>query len=175
MESIKQINGNYLPQPDRVLLKISTLEDHEYAFFLTRRIVCVLTELFQRETAHAAHPHDIKFSLHDISNLKEDLRAKKIDFKAPYNGAKIQPLGKAPHLISAVKLTQHKKGLIILRLSLRDQPAVRFNVNVKVMRIMLQFFNKIQSIAHWNIDIEEDEGVFLDEHLGASVNKFTLH
>lgn len=174
MESIKQINGNYLPQPDRVLLKISTLEDNEYAFFLTRRIACVLIELFQRETTLAAHPHDMKFSLHDIRDLKEGLRAKKTDFKQQYNGAKTQPLGNKPHLISAVKLTQHKKGFMTLGLSLRDQPAVKFKINVKVMRIMLQFLNKIQTIAHWNIDIEDDEAL-LDEDLETSLHKLTLH
>ena len=42
------------------------------------------------------------------------------------------------------------------------------------MRIMLQFFNKIQTIAQWNIDIGEKEP-YLDEALEITLNKITLH
>jgi len=174
MKSINQIHGNYLSEPDRVLLKISSLDDNEYVFLLTRRITCLLAELFQRYTVHEMHPHDIKFSGPDIQNLKDEISAKKTDLNQKYTGGKTHPLGKMPHLISAIKLTQHKKDLKVLKFSLKGHQSVSFYVNLKLMRIMLQFFNKIQTIAQWNIDIGEKEP-YLDEALEITLNKITLH
>lgn len=174
IKSIKQINGNYLPEPDRVLLKISTLDDNEYPFLLTRRITALLIDEFQRNTAHAPHPHDLKFSTGDLHALRQEIQAQQTDFNAKYVGAKGRPLGKMPYLITSLKLTHNKKMQSILRFSLRGHESVSFFVNPQLMRIALQFLNNIQIKAVWNLEMAPIETFSSDAVLSPS-QKSKLH
>lgn len=152
LKSIKQINGNYLPEPDRILLRVSSMDDNEYLFLLTRRITFLLIDEFEKRTAHAVHPHDIKFSTNDLQALRQEIKAQQTDLSVRYEGAKKQPLGKTPHLISSFKLGQNKNEQSILKLYLRGHGSMSFVVNPQLMRIALQFLNQIQIKAAWNID-----------------------
>lgn len=44
MSSIHQINTNYIADQDRILLRIATLENEEFALWLTRRIAMQLVD-----------------------------------------------------------------------------------------------------------------------------------
>jgi hypothetical protein len=174
MKSIKQINGHYLPEPDRMILRVSTLDDNEYAFLVTRRITCLLIEAFQRHVAQSIEHDGLKFSPKDIEALKQEVVAQHTDFKATYEGANKKPLGKIPHLISGIKLSQNKKKQSILQLSLRGHDPVSFFMNPQLMRITIQFLNKIQAQAIWNIELEGVE-IFSTEPERLPIHKSKLH
>ena len=36
--SIKQFNGSYMPNEDRLMFRFNTVEDDEYRFWFTRRV-----------------------------------------------------------------------------------------------------------------------------------------
>jgi len=53
MSSIHQINTNYIADQDRILLRIATLENEEFALWLTRRIAMQLVDALSTLTRQA--------------------------------------------------------------------------------------------------------------------------
>lgn len=40
--SIKQFNGSYSPNDDRIIFRFNTVDDNEYIFWLTRRVTHII-------------------------------------------------------------------------------------------------------------------------------------
>jgi len=57
--SIKQLNGSYIPNEDRILFRFSTVDNCEYRFWFTRRITLFLlaaTEHLVEKQLEQHHP-----------------------------------------------------------------------------------------------------------------------
>lgn len=127
---IHQMSVTYLPEQDRILMRINTREAEEMRMWLTRRLMVGLWPLLTRLlTDHLLKLEDAGTSLtsadESLKKMLADFRKEeflaKADFETPYQeGAARLPLGEEPLLVTDVDATPQPGGP--LRLSFNERP-----------------------------------------------------
>lgn len=128
---IHQMSVTYLPEQDRILMRINTREGEEMRLWLTRRLMVGLWPLLTRMlTDHllkleaggqalSSADESLKKMLADFR--KEEFLAK-ADFDTPYQeGSAVLPLGEDPLLVTDVDATPQAGGP--LKLTFNERPA----------------------------------------------------
>ena len=120
----------YLPEQDRILMRINTREAEEMRMWLTRRLMVGLWPLLTRLlTEHLLKLEDAGTSLTSadealkkmLTDFRKEEFLSKADFDTPYQeGAARLPLGEEPLLVTDVDATPQPGGP--LRLSFNERP-----------------------------------------------------
>ena len=127
---IHQMSVTYLPEQDRILMRINTVEGEEMRMWLTRRLMVglwpllskLLTEhLLKLESAGAslagANPELKKM----LAEFRKEEFLQHADFDTPYKeGQQRTPLGEEPLLVTDVDATPLANGP--LRLNFNERP-----------------------------------------------------
>jgi hypothetical protein len=128
---IHQMSVTYLPEQDRILMRINTTDGEEMRMWLTRRLMVglwplltkVLTEhLLKLESAGAslagANPELKKM----LADFRKEEFLQHADFDTPYKEGQARlPLGEEPLLVTDVDATPLASGP--LRLNFNERPA----------------------------------------------------
>ena len=112
---VRQLSINYLPEQDRILVRVNTSDSHELQYWFTRRLTLGLVPLFERfVTEHAAlagGPATTHMATADLPAKKamaDFTRAESMrnaDFSTPYKTpATGQPLFSSPLLITDISI-----------------------------------------------------------------------
>lgn len=112
---IKQFNGTYFPQEDRLLFRFNTADDSEYRLWFTRRITLFIlaaaNHLIQAQL-EKQHTPDVAKALTEFEreslkkNVQEDSQAGQ---SSSYEPGSRYPLGADPLLVLDAKCTQHRE------------------------------------------------------------------
>ncbi len=113
---VRQLSISYLPEQDRILVRVNTSDSHELQYWFTRRLTLGLMPLLDRiVTEHAAlagGPATTHMAAADMTAKKamadfaraETMRS--ADFSTPYKTPEIgQPLFDSPLLITDISIT----------------------------------------------------------------------
>jgi len=115
MVSIKQFNGTYFPQEDRLVFRFNTADDAEYRLWFTRRITLfILTAANQLIQAQLEEQHtpDVAKAISEFEreslkkNIQEDTQTGQ---PSSYEPGSRYPLGADPLLVLDAKCTQHRE------------------------------------------------------------------
>lgn len=151
---IHQMSVTYLPEQDRILMRINTTEGEEMRMWLTRRLMVglwpllskLLTEhLLKLESAGAslagANPELKKM----LAEFRKEEFLQHADFDTPYKEAQErQPLGEEPLLVTDVDATPLANGP--LRLNFNERPP---NGDAKPRSFQLEMQPKLmQGLMH---------------------------
>jgi hypothetical protein len=112
---VRQMSISYLPEQDRVLVRVNTSDNHELQFWFTRRLTLGLVPLFERiVTEHAARsggPATTHLAAADpmakkaIADFARAETVRKADFSTPYQTpATSQPVFASPLLITDISI-----------------------------------------------------------------------
>lgn len=112
---VRQLSVRYLPQQDRILIRINTTQDQELQFWLTRRLTLGLMPLFDRIAAApgtapasggASAPAADPIAGKAIADFVRDASLRGTDFSTPYQTSPTsKPLFDGPLLITEINLT----------------------------------------------------------------------
>jgi hypothetical protein len=122
--NIHQLSVNYLPEQDRILVRINTTAGQELRVWFTRRLTLgfapLLTKVVAEQIAKleaAKSPYITPAATADVhtqqmlSEFKKAQALEKSDFQTPYNNQPAAlPLGEEPLLITEVNLTPLAAG-----------------------------------------------------------------
>lgn len=113
--NVRQLSINYLPEQDRILVRVNTSDSHELQYWFTRRLTLALLPLLDRVvTEHAAlagGPATTHMAAADLTAKKamadfaraETMRS--ADFSTPYKTPETgQPLFDSPLLITDISI-----------------------------------------------------------------------
>lgn len=107
--SIQKLNGAYVADQDRVLLRISTSEQEEIRLWLTRK-TCLSFLDKTKEISLKSIENDAKNPLIAAKMIDEfnqqNLRGQ-LDFKAPFEPKAKLPLGHEPVLIKSIEVAPY--------------------------------------------------------------------
>ena len=138
---VKKINGIYMPEPDRFMLKI-TIENEkkeadQYQLILTRRIVKSMILHFRKlllgksfaASTKKIHEQKIKKTAQDLAHIF------------------------GPHLVTDFNLKKHPENNLsfILNLSLRKDQKFQMNCSKKILEFLFNLFMKLQEKAAWDL------------------------
>lgn len=161
---IHQMSVTYLPEQDRILMRINTREGDEMRMWLTRRLMVGLWPLLTRLlTDHllklegagstlAAADEALKKMLTDFR--KEEFLAK-ADFETPYLESPLNlPLGEEPLLVTDVDATPQPGGPLRVSFNERPpggEPPRSFNLEMqpKLMQGLMHLLEQALNQSQW--------------------------
>ncbi len=172
---IHQMSVSYVPEQDRVLMRVNTREGEEMRVWLTRRLMAGLWPLLTRLlTDHLLKLEDAGTSLTSaddslkkmLADFRKDEFLRKADFDTPFQAAEPAqlPLGEDPLLITDVDATPMAGGPLRLtfneRLPTGEKPR-SFNLEMKpkLMQGLMHLLDTALQQSRWRESFVSDAPV----------------
>lgn len=150
--SIKQFNGEWVCQQDRVLFRFNTSEDQEFSFWLTRYVLKGLLQGAQQLTVQALaqmHPPQVA---QVMQSFQQASVIQQLNFQETFQTAKEKPMGETPLLVTGLMLNQTGDE-VTLKFELESGKSVQVQMNPTVLNVMLALLDKLQGIAQWGVGL----------------------
>ena len=150
--SIKQFNGEWVCQQDRVLFRFNTSEDQEFSFWLTRYVLKGLLQGAQQLTVQALaqmHPPQVA---QVMQSFQQASVTQQLNFQETFQTAKEKPMGETPLLVTGLMLNQTGDE-VTLKFELESDKSVQVQMNPTVLNVMLALLDKLQDIAQWGVGL----------------------
>lgn len=151
--TIKQFNGTYQANEDRLLFRFNTADDSEFRFWLTRRIALFIlsaTEQLLEKKLEQSHP---PVAAKAIVQFQQKTMQEQADFSVHYEAATRFPLGADPILvidakcqISLIEQTQ----VLSLDLTLAGGANINLSLAMNTMHTMRTLIDKLVMQAQWS-------------------------
>jgi hypothetical protein len=154
--SIKQFNGEWVCQQDRVLFRFNTSEDQEFSFWLTRYVLKGLLQGAQQLSVQAlAHVHSPQVA-QVMQSFQQESVTQQLNFQETFQAAKEKPMGDTPLLVTGLMLNQ-TGDVVTLKFDLESGKSVQVQMNPSVLHVMLALLDKLQGIAQWGVGMAAAE------------------
>ncbi|MCY7306748.1 MAG: hypothetical protein LH632_11480 [Rhodoferax sp.] len=125
--NVHQLSIAYVPEQDRILVRVNTREERELHFWLTRRLALGLTRVLGTAVADQAARHGGLPSAHiatmdaqskqAVAEFRQTETLRKADFSTPYQPPGSTPLFDGPLLVTEVQLAPLNNGQLRLSCS----------------------------------------------------------
>ena len=148
--SIKQFNGEWVAQEDRILFRFNTTEGLEFRLWFTRHIVKNLIEGSQTLSVKAlekTHPPQVAQAMQEF---QQQSVAQQLNFAANYEPQSELPLGEAPALVTGLRITLTAPQVVIDFETQKGQ-TVHLNINEELLRKLVSLLDKLQAHAQWQL------------------------
>lgn len=152
--SIKQFNGEWVCQQDRVLFRFNTSEDQEFSFWLTRYVLKGLLQGAQQLNVQAlaqVHPPQVA---QVMQAFQQESVTQRLNFQEAYQAAKEKPMGEAPVLVTGLMLNRQGEH-VTLKFDLESGKSVQVHMNPSMLQVMLALLDKLQGVAQWGVGLAE--------------------
>jgi hypothetical protein len=154
--SIKQFNGEWVCQQDRVLFRFNTSEDQEFNFWLTRYVLKGLLQGAQQLTVLALEEVHTPQVAQVMQSFQQESVTQQLNFQETFQTAKEKPMGEAPLLVTGLLLSQTGDE-VTLKFDLESGMSLQVQMNPSVLQVMVALLNKLQGIAQWGVGLDADE------------------
>ncbi len=148
---LHQINMQYSPVEDRILVRTSTTNNEEYLIWLTRRYTRILLDLIQKEI-------DERGGTTNVASKQETKQLfKQGAFEKPYaeEQPKTKPLGDKGILAYAIKSGKDSNGNFVLELKSNDNKGITYNLNDTMLYMVYSLLSQSIAKAEWNLGYME--------------------
>lgn len=166
MNKVHQIQFQYLPIEDRLLLKINTTQREEYIFLLTRRFVSIfypaLSNILHHNQSVASHAN--KEVRNELIKIQKEKIFQQADTKTPYksqNKHKPQtetfthPLGAEAILLAKIS-NYVDKGFHQLKLEPEKGEGANFTIEQKFIHLLRGLLLKSLAKTNWGLTFQKD-------------------
>jgi hypothetical protein len=154
--SIKQFNGEWVCQQDRVLFRFNTSEDQEFNFWLTRYVLKGLLEGAQQLTVQALEEVHTPQVAQVLQTFQQESLTQQLNFQETFQTAQEKPMGEAPLLVTGLVI--HQQGEVVtLKFDLESGQSLQVQMNPSVLHVMVALLNKLQGIAQWGVGFDTGE------------------
>lgn len=180
MNKVHQIQFQYLPIEDRILLKINTTQKEEYIFLLTRRFVSifypVLDNLLHHSQTVASHAN--KVVRKELIEIQKQKIFQKVDTKTPYKSqsknqgvAFTHPLGSNPILLAKIS-NYVDQGFHKLKLEPEKGAGADFTIEQNFIHLLRGLLVKSLAKTDWGLSFQKNTSPRL---ASKAVKKKTVH
>ncbi len=145
--NLNQMNISYLPNEDRLLLKVSSANNSEYRLWLTRRFTILLLKVLDDQMQKQG-------GASEISKKKETLQSlKKGAFDKQYQPTKDSslPLGEIGVLAFKINVSTAKNGQLNIQILPEEGEGVMFTLNDSMLYMFHSLLIQGISISAWNL------------------------
>ena len=149
--SIKQFNGEWVAQEDRILFRFNTTEGQEFRLWFTRHIVKSLIEGSHTLGVRAlekSHPPQVAQAMQEF---QQQSVAQQLNYGATYEPQNELPLGDAPALVTGLRITLDAPQVVI-DFETQQGQMVHLNINEALMHTMVSLLDKLQAHAQWQLN-----------------------
>jgi len=159
MARLRQIQVRYLPDHDRILLRMSGGEAEEYRMWVTRRYLAVLWPILTRFVAaepivQQARPETRRAVL----DFQREKALSEADFETRFREAPPEqatlPLGAEPLLLERVELRRNAEGRDLLWLGDRTRRGVEITPSRRIVHSLAKLLADANRRAGWGLSLE---------------------
>ena len=161
--SIKQFNGEWVCQQDRVLFRFNTSEDQEFSFWLTRYVLKGLIQGARQVAAQALEQAHSPQVAQVMQSFQQATVTQQLNFEETFQEAKEKPMGDVPLLVTGLSLNQ-EGDVVTIKFDLEADRAVQVQMNTAVLQVMLALLDKLQGLAQWGVGFEVEAASGLNEN-----------
>ena len=150
--SIKQFNGHWMSEKDRLMIRFNTMDDCEYRLWLTRHL---LKKIFQ-VGLDLIKPSQEKYDQNTskiIQKMNLDVLQKSTNLKGQYENASKFPIGQVPVLVVGVDVESNEKFANI-DLHLITKQKLNIKITKQIWGRFIILLNKLQKDAGWDLSLE---------------------
>jgi len=149
--SIRQLNANYVPEEDRVMLRFTTDKQEEYRLWLTRSVVGALLEHTQVLAVKALEQQVSVHQAKAVAQFKQQALQQTATY-TQFEGATRFPLGADPVLVrSVLAQSQDQAQMLVLSLARGQNLTIPFNEDLLgKLHLLMQ---KMNEAARWAIGV----------------------
>jgi hypothetical protein len=154
MSQIKQIQITFVPAEDRLLLRVSTSDDAEFRFWLSRRFVRLLWPVIGRLLAENPRikTQPSPLAQRELLAFEHQKAVDAADFSTPYGeGEKALPLGEAPVLLTRFRVRKEKNDTPVLCMSSHGGQTVDLTLNPGLLHSVAELLQKAVAAAEWDL------------------------
>ena len=168
MSSMSQMQMHYLEEEDRFLLRMNTVTEEEYRFWLTRRFIQIFYPLLSN-TLYS--DPEIKRQLDPankdaVLSFQQQNAKNQVEYGATFSSApKTYPLGENPLLISKASIKSNADNSYDLKLSTKDNKGLYFTLDQNLLHILTTLILDALPKADWQLVLDNDLGASSDMHL----------
>ncbi len=166
MTSMSQMQMHYFEEEDRFLLRMNTITEEEYRFWLTRRFIQIFYPLLN--TALYSDP-EIKRQVDPVNkdailSFQQQNAKNQVEYGSTFSTTpKTYPLGEMPLLISKASIKSNADNGYDLRLSTADDRGLYFSLDQNLLHILTTLILDSLPIADWQLVLKEDNDMHLPE------------
>jgi hypothetical protein len=152
---IQKINGTYLVDQDRILLRMSSCEHEEFRLWITRRTCLdLLTKITENSVKSVEKTHNVlPNSAKVIDQFNQETLSEKLDFQVPFEPKNKLPLGHEPILIKEIgwhTLPDLPDGSCNITWGLINGKAVNTPLNAFKLNALRLLIEKLILEANWD-------------------------
>jgi hypothetical protein len=156
MGQLKQLNLKYQPGEDRACLRISTGEQAEYRFWLTRRFVRilwpVLIQLLEADDRVQSQPRTD--ARQTVLSFQHEQALQGADFVTGYQeDAATFPLGSEPVLLTSIRAKRNEGGTPVLGLSGEGDRGVELALSDQLLHSLCKLLADTAEKAEWKLGL----------------------
>lgn len=153
---IKQFNGEWVSQEDRVMFRFNTHENQEFSFWLTRRMVQALLQGTQQLSVHSLEKTHAPHVAQAVQAFQQQAVAQRVTFRDGYESAAEKPLGEQALLVVGLVMNQDEEHTHI-EFQLVTGQRVNLNLPQTVLQLLVTLLNKLQDNAAWGVGLAAAE------------------
>ena len=145
----------FLPEEDRIILRLNTVQREAFRFFVTRRYVRVLWPVLHRllEADFKRREPDKGHVAGDVLDFERQRAMSGANFGKAYAEDEMRfPLGEAVRLLTGVRVKEGPKGGNILCLVTAGGKALEFGVNSQFLHTFGELLKATVRKAGWDLD-----------------------
>lgn len=153
---LRQIRIDYMPEPDRLLLRISTDDEAELRFWFTRRYVRGLWPALVQmvQVVGAAREHADPETRKALMEFEHDKAVRQADFATPYQGARHLPLGPEPLLVSRLRAGPDGKGNAIVAMHPAQGQGIDLTMDAMLLHSFTRLLQNAVAKTDWDLDVQ---------------------
>ena len=150
--SIKQFNGSYMVNEDRLIFRFNTVEDDEYRFWFTRRVtlfILAATEHLVEKKLEQTHD---KPAAKAIAQFQQEAVKEQTKFTADYVPANKYPIGADAVLVMDVKCTimqVENVDVLSMDLVLPGGANLNLKLTLPILQTMRHLLERLASQGNW--------------------------
>ena len=153
---IQKINGTYLADQDRILLRMSSNQQEELRLWITRRTcIDLLAKIVETSVKSVGNEHKVlPSSAKVIDNFNQETLSKTLDYQVPFEPKNKLPLGHEPILIKEIKwrtIPYLPDGSFNIMWVLMNGKAISSPLNAVKLNAFRLLIEKLILEAHWDI------------------------
>ena len=159
--ALHQIQLTYNEKQDRVLLRVSTTDNVEFQFWLTRRFIKRLWGLLVKllEQDRPVRQQVDPEAKRTVLGIRHEGFAQQGNFSAPYEAREYQkPLGTEPLLVTRAEGKPRENGNFLLRLHPEHGQGVDVVLDTRLLHLFTKLLQQVVGKTDWDITLELYEG-----------------
>ncbi len=147
--ALQQVNMGYVPEQDRLLLKISTAGDAEFRVWLTRRYSGLLMQVFLEQIEREGGYQELASRRETL----DQLRGGAFDKSYEPGPSAHYPLGEAGVLAYRINVGKDKAGVMNLQLLPEQGQGVTFTLDKSTLYMLYNLLEQALGQTDWNLHV----------------------